>query len=100
MDEKKTVTVKVEDLMAVESGICALMFENQEYRTYDGTMGKTPFLFAFSGRLIGQQGFLPLPVSSKEEIYQKYSLVVAVIAFFTSLVALILATIDLLASIS
>ena len=98
MDEKQTITVKVEDLVAVESGICHLMFQEQEHRTRDGTMDRTPFLSAFSGRLIGQQGFLPLPVSSKEEIYQKYSLVVAVIAFFTSLVALILAAIDLLAS--
>jgi hypothetical protein len=98
LEENKVFTVKVSDIALELTGICGIEFRNQKYYTADHETAGSIYLWSETGKLQHNE-FLFLPISSKEEIYQKYSLVVALIALVVSLTALLLAATELIARI-
>lgn len=98
LEENKVITVTVSDVAVELTGVCGIEFHNQNYHTTNHETVNSIYLWDETGSLqVGN--FLFLPISSKEEIYQKYSLVVALIALVVSLTALLLAATELIARI-
>jgi len=96
LNENESMTKTVEDLVMITSGNCGFELHEQRYKTRDDIEHSELFLFDERNNLIEEDYFLTIPVSSKEEIYQKYSLVIALVALLVSFVALFSSITDLL----
>lgn len=99
LEESEVKVITISDIAVELSGACGMEFRNQHYQTTDRGTVDGIYLWSATGMKMHDGNFLFLPISSKEEIYQKYSLVVSLIALAISLVALLFAAIDLLARI-
>ena len=76
--------IKLEDQLMETSGYCGFIFRNQ-YTTVGNKEQKYYFLYSKDEQRLERNDYLGINVSSKEEIYQKYSVTVALWASVISM---------------
>ena len=92
LGEHETWSTIIEDLVILESGLCGIRFHDQEYIKEDGNKISGNFLrFVY---INGQ--YLGLRVASKEELYQKYSVIVAL---WASAISILISSLSLFFSL-
>ncbi|MCW3990368.1 MAG: hypothetical protein NWE88_09865 [Candidatus Bathyarchaeota archaeon] len=92
--EKHTIFLK--DKIMAHSGVCGLVFSN--FRSYRdaGDFNYESFIFDDSGEAYTEDYYLTLPISGREELYQKYSVIIAI---FASVLSIIISTASLVISL-
>jgi hypothetical protein len=100
INENQSHILTLKDLRIDFSGVCGIAFQTQHINRIDKTPRSQTYIYDDEGGSMGFGYALALPVTSKEELYQKYSLVMALSAFFISLTALIIAFIDIAKSVT
>jgi len=77
IDEKQSRTVRVPSLVSSSAGNCGLGFEYSYFRDEKGTYEVEYLYDEQRDHLKTQETYINFPVISREELYQKYSVVVA-----------------------
>lgn len=84
------------NLIIYSHGNIGLVFDNQKYRTIEGDTIEENYLSDEYGNRLYRNNWLFFLVSSKEEMYQKYSVIVAV---YVAIISIILSTIGIFISL-
>ena len=83
---------KLEDKIMITSGYCGFIFRNQ-ITTVNNQEQVYYFLYTVGGERLEKDSWLGIDVSSKDELYQKYSVTVAL---WTSVISILISTIGIL----
>lgn len=92
LKNKEIKTVKVEDVCFETDGHCGFYFRDQRTKIGDSEQ-EFHFLYDINELVMGDTQALGINVASKDEIYQKYSVT---IALWTSVVSIIISTVGIL----
>lgn len=95
LTNKESKTVTVEDVCFETSGYCGFCFHNQWTRIGDKEQ-EFQFLYDIDKARMGYDNVLGINVASKDEIYQKYSVT---IALWASVISIIISAIGILLQI-
>lgn len=87
--QNDTWTITFKEKVIPTSGHCGLVFDNQHYYSNQGQK-QYDYLYDFQDTHLTRKAWISIIVISKEELYQKYAVNLAIVAIVISFIAIVI----------
>ena len=96
LEQGQSNIILKEDLILYFNGTYVLKLKNQMHYSHDGVLTRSPYLYYSLTQKVRDGSYFPLPFTTREELYQKYSVIVAL---WTAAISIIISTLSILFSV-